>query len=116
MSLPVSTRRSWVKSNSSYSIRRQCRLAGLSRSHIYYQAACESEENLMLMRLIDEQYMKHPEYGYRRMTDWLHDPRLCVQSETRFAADAAHGSSGDYARPSHQPPCSQSQNIPVFIA
>jgi putative transposase len=25
------------------------------------------------MRLIDEQYMRHPEYGYPRMTDWLRE-------------------------------------------
>jgi putative transposase len=25
------------------------------------------------MRLIDEQYMKHPEFGYPRMTDWVRD-------------------------------------------
>jgi len=25
------------------------------------------------MRLIDEQYLRHPEYGYPRMTDWLQD-------------------------------------------
>ena len=25
------------------------------------------------MRLIDEQYMRHPEFGYPRMTDWLND-------------------------------------------
>ncbi len=25
------------------------------------------------MRLIDEQYLRHPEYGSPRMTDWLHD-------------------------------------------
>jgi putative transposase len=26
-----------------------------------------------VMRLIDEQYMRHPEFGYPRMTDWLRD-------------------------------------------
>jgi putative transposase len=33
----------------------------------------ETPENLLLMRLIDEQYMRHPEFGYPRMTDWLRD-------------------------------------------
>jgi len=32
----------------------------------------------MLMRMIDEQYMRHPEYGYPRMTDWLNDQGYCV--------------------------------------
>lgn len=78
MSLPVSTRRSWVKSDSSYSIRRQCRLAGVPRSGIYYKPVQETDENLLLMRLIDEQYMRHPEFGYPRMTDWLRDQGYCT--------------------------------------
>jgi putative transposase len=73
MSLPVSTRRSWVESSPTYSLRRQCRLAGIPRSSIYYEPARETEENLLLMRLIDEQYLLHPEFGYPRMTDWLRD-------------------------------------------
>ena len=73
MSLPLSTRRRWVEPSPEYSLRRQCRLAGIPRSGLYYVAAPESEENLVLMRLIDEQYMRHPEFGYPRMTDWLED-------------------------------------------
>jgi putative transposase len=73
MSLPVSDRRNWVEADSNYSIRRQCKLAGISRTPFYYEAVPESEENLLLMRLIDERYMCHPEYGVPRMTDWLCD-------------------------------------------
>lgn len=53
------------------SIRRQCELVGLSRFSWYYRPARESEENLALMRLIDEQYTKAPFYGWRRMTAYL---------------------------------------------
>jgi putative transposase len=53
------------------SICRQCELLGLSRASFYYQAATESEENLALMRLIDEEYTRHPWRGSRRMTVWL---------------------------------------------
>lgn len=42
------------------SIRRQCELLGVSRASWYYEPAGESEENLRLMRLIDEQYMRAP--------------------------------------------------------
>ena len=31
----------------------------------------ESAENLELMRLIDEEYTRHPFYGSRKMRDWL---------------------------------------------
>ena len=54
-------------------MRRQCELLGVNRSGLYYQPVGESEENLMLMRLIDEQYTRHPFYGSRRMAVWLCD-------------------------------------------
>ena len=44
---------------------------GLHRSTLYYQGVGESEENLKLMRLIDEQYLRTPFYGSRRMAVWL---------------------------------------------
>ena len=53
------------------SVRRQCELLGLSRSSYYYEPAQESEEDLRLMRLIDEQYTAVPVYGSRRMMAWL---------------------------------------------
>jgi len=49
------------------SVCRQCELLGLPRSTFYYQPATESQENLKLMRLIDEQYLKTPTYGSRSM-------------------------------------------------
>jgi putative transposase len=52
-------------------ISRQCQLVSLPRSSFYYEAALESEENLRLMRLIDEQYTRAPFYGSPRMTAWL---------------------------------------------
>lgn len=55
------------------SVRRQCELLGVNRSGLYYRPMGESEENLMLMRLIDEEYTRHPFYGSRRMTVWLRE-------------------------------------------
>lgn len=81
MSLPISTRLKWVDPASGLSIRRQCLLAGISRAAFYYEASPESEENLLLMRLIDEQFMRHPEYGSPRMTDWLRDQGHAVNQK-----------------------------------
>lgn len=53
------------------SVRQQCELLGLNRPTAYYTPAEETEENLCLMRRIDEQYLKTPFYGSRRMTVWL---------------------------------------------
>jgi len=52
-------------------VRRQCELLGINRSGLYYQPVGESEENLLLMRLMDEEYTRRPFYGSRRMTVWL---------------------------------------------
>ncbi|MCP4603781.1 MAG: IS3 family transposase [Proteobacteria bacterium] len=53
------------------SVRRQCDLLGLSRAGLYYRSLKNESENLLLMRLLDEQYTKTPFYGSRRMTAWL---------------------------------------------
>ena len=50
------------------SIRRQCELLDLNRSSYYLQPATESEENLCVMRLINQQFLLMPFYGSRRMT------------------------------------------------
>lgn len=43
----------------------------MSRSSFYYTPAVESEYNMLLMRMIDEQYTRTPFYGILRMTAWL---------------------------------------------
>lgn len=53
------------------SLARQCELVGLARSSYYYQPVPESEENLLLMRLLDEQYTRTLFYGIQKMTAWL---------------------------------------------
>ena len=50
---------------------RQCQLAGINRAGLYYEPIPESAENLLMMRLLDEQYLRTPFYGIRRMTVWL---------------------------------------------
>jgi putative transposase len=52
-------------------VARQCELVGLARSSLYYEERPESEYNLALMRMLDEQYVKAPFYGVARMTEWL---------------------------------------------
>lgn len=47
---------------------RQCELLGISRSGLYYQPVRPSDEELAILRLLDEQYLKTPFYGSRRMS------------------------------------------------
>lgn len=53
------------------SISEQCRLLRVSRSGYYYEAQGESEENLAIMKRIDELYMDNPAWGSRQMRDRL---------------------------------------------
>lgn len=53
------------------SVRRQCLLLGVHRSGLSHQPVGESAENLEMMRLMDEYYLKHPSYGVLRMQDYL---------------------------------------------
>jgi len=55
------------------SIGRQCELIDLSRASYYRQPETESDENLALMRIIDEEYTRHPFYGSRKLKKYLND-------------------------------------------
>ena len=53
------------------SLSRECKLLSVSRSSVYYQPRKVKQEDLDLMRLIDEQYLKTPAYGSRSMRTHL---------------------------------------------
>jgi len=68
---PVKVRRDLVEPWPELSLQRQCELVGISRSGFYYEPAPESEENLALMRRLDELHLDFPVYGSRRLTALL---------------------------------------------
>lgn len=49
------------------SIVAQCELLGIHRSGLYYTADTESEQNLEIMRRLDEHYLETPFYGVERL-------------------------------------------------
>jgi putative transposase len=66
------------------SIRRQCELLGLNRSTWYVQPAAPDAEELELRRRIDEQYLRTPFYGSRRMAVALGANRKGIQRLMRL--------------------------------
>ena len=56
-----------------FSIRKQCALLGLNRSNLYYDPVLESEKNLVLMKLLDEEYTRHPFKGVCKMEHYLRE-------------------------------------------
>jgi len=58
-----------VKRDSSrVSVRQQCELLSLHRSGLYYAPTEPPKNDLILMRFIDETYLRRPFFGSRRMT------------------------------------------------
>ena len=70
------------------SVRQQCALLNLGRSSVYYTPKPKvfSEEELALLRLVDEIYTKYPFFGTRQMSGYisLHH-HFCKRHETRWA-------------------------------
>jgi putative transposase len=59
-------------------VTRQCELLALSRSSVYYQPESVSDDDLELMRRIDEIHLRYPFLGSRRIRDQLEDDRYRV--------------------------------------
>ena len=83
------------------SLVRQCALLGISRSSLYYLPTEAGAEDLELMALIDQQYLKTPFYGSRRMTAWLSNHGHQV-NRAGPPADAADRPGGHLPSSQHQ--------------
>ena len=60
-----------VASHPRLSLKKQCELLDVSRTHMYYKPKGESTLNEQLMKCIDRYFLLHPYYGVERMTDYL---------------------------------------------
>jgi len=79
MSCSLEQRRLWIEpKHQGLSVVQQCGLLGLERSSYYYRPRPESAENLKYMRLLDEEYTRHPFYGVPKMTVWLQEQGYAV--------------------------------------
>jgi len=72
-----------VSKDAKLSIRRQCQLLDISRSLLNYVPKGESEENLGIMRIMDELHLKDATAGSRRMRDYLRRKGWPKMSRTR---------------------------------
>ena len=72
---------SYMAENEKISIRAQCKLMEVNRSNIYYTPIGESEENLAIMRIMDEHYLDCPTEGVLRVQDYLLTLSLVVNEK-----------------------------------
>lgn len=60
------------------SLAKQCQILQLHRSGLYYTPSPETEENLRILRLLDELYLSVPFYGVRRLTKLFHNQGYAI--------------------------------------
>jgi putative transposase len=97
------------------SIVRQCELLGLARSSYYYEPAPESEEDLLLMRLLDEQYTRTPFYGKRKMVVFLQEQGYAVDRKRVRRLMQRMGLETIYPKPRLSQPGEQSVRYPYLL-
>ena len=105
-------KRSWVETNHSLlSVRQQCALLALPRSSVYYAPRPKilRDEQLDLLRLVDEIYTRYPFFGSRQMSDYIsRHHRSCKRYEARWAYETlglrslAPGPHTSKAHPDHK--------------
>ena len=105
------TRQAWIETGDGVAVVRQCVLAGVSRATIYAQQTPRpiDEGDLLLSRLIDEEYTRRPFYGSRKMVVFLQVAghtvnRKRVQRLMRLMglAGMAPGPNTSHAHPEHK--------------
>ena len=94
---------------------RQCSLLRISRSSLYYQPAPASEEDLVLMALMDRQYLKTPFYGSRRMRAWLRTQGYEVNRKRVRRLMRLMGLEAIYRRPNTSKPAPEHKVYPYLL-
>lgn len=94
---------------------RQCELVGLSRASLYYRARPETQQNLELMRLLDEQYTRHPFYGVRRMAALLKMQGYAVNEKRVRRLLREMGLEAQYPKPQLSRANAQNRTFPYLL-
>lgn len=103
------------KQNSKLSISAQCRILQVHRSGLYYQPCSESQENIAIMRLLDEQYFKTPFYGVRKLTAWLKGLGHTINRKRVKRLMDLMGWQTIYRRPNTSKPNKQNRIYPYIL-
>jgi putative transposase len=97
------------------SVSRQCRLLDLSRSSVYYKPVELAPQDLALMRLIDEQYLKTPFYGSRSMTRHLRRLGYCLNRKHIQRLMRLMGLEAIYPKPKTSQPHPEHKIYPYLL-
>ena len=105
-----------VRPDARLSVRHQCELLELCRSTYYYEPCPETEENLALMRRLDELHLEHPVYGSRKLTVLLRQAGLAINRKRVVRLLRVMGIEAIYAKPKLSVPQPGHQIFPYLLA
>jgi putative transposase len=101
--------------NKKLSVKRQCELLQVNRSAVYQKSAETPASDLELMRKLDEQYLKTPFYGYRKMTDVLRRAGYLVNSKKVRRLLRKMGIMAIYQKPKTSIPSEEHKKYPYLL-
>lgn len=88
-----------IDKDASLPLVKQCQLLGISRSSVYYQRMGVTDEDLILMRLLDALHLARPFLGSRRMVDELKDRGFYVNRKRVQRLMRLMGIEASYPKP-----------------
>jgi putative transposase len=103
------------KGHPQLSVATQCRLLSIPRSTFYYRPAGETVENLVLMQIIDRQFMETPFYGVRQMTWYLKNEGHAVNPKRVRRLMRLMGLMPIYRKPNTSKPAKGRQPYPYLL-
>ena len=96
-------------------MRHQCELLDLCRGTYYYQCSPETDENLALMRRLDELHLEHPVYGSRKLAVSLRREGLTINRKRVVRLLRLMGIEAIYAKPRTSLPAPGHQIYPYLL-
>jgi len=104
------------RDNQSISISRQCKLLNLSRSSFYYKSeSSKPEDDEKYKRLIFEEYMKCPFYGYRKIRRALNDKGHIINRKRVQRLMREMGIQAIYPKPNLSKPAPEHKIYPYLL-
>ena len=97
-------------------VTRQCQLLKLSRTSLYYRPRPVSEDDLRLMRRLDELHLEFPFAGARMLRDLLSQEALKVGRRRGRQTDASPGHTGPVPAPEHHKTGWEARDLPLSAA
>jgi len=97
------------------SIGQQCKLLSIARSSYYYEPKGETEQNLGLMRRIDEQFLETPFFGVRQMTWHLRNDGHLVNEKRIRRLMRLMGLMPIYQKPNTSRPAKGHKTYPYLL-